>query len=167
MAARSSCLPATTAFTPTTTSSSTAGTTTSPNPTRATKSATANLRINGASIHVVSSDDGINGAAGGDAMGQGGKPGGVPGQPPGGGGYAPRAVGDSYYLYIHGGYLAIDALGDGIDSNGSIAMTDGVVLVNGPTANNNGALDHISFDMTGGFLVAARSPRQARRPTRT
>jgi hypothetical protein len=36
-------------------------------------------------------------------------------------------------VYINGGYLFIDAGGDGLDTNGSFAMTDGVVLVNGPT----------------------------------
>jgi hypothetical protein len=134
------------------------------------------ITINGGIIHIVSSDDGINVAGGGDAMaagGPGGAPGGVPGGQPGvrpgqGGAVAPpAAAAGNYWLYINGGYLAIDALGDGIDSNGSIAMTDGVVLVNGPTANDNGALDHSSFPMTGGFLVAAGSSGMAQTTSTT
>jgi hypothetical protein len=140
------------------------------------ESANANITINGGIIHIVSSDDGINVAGGGDAMaagGPGGAPGGVPGGQPGvrpgqGGAVAPpAAAAGNYWLYINGGYLAIDALGDGIDSNGSIAMTDGVVLVNGPTANDNGALDHSSFPMTGGFLVAAGSSGMAQTTSTT
>jgi hypothetical protein len=132
------------------------------------ESANANITINGGNIHIVSSDDGINVSAGGDAMG--GMPGGGTwpgGTPPGGGVIAPRELptapgaAGNYWLYINGGYLYIDAMGDGIDSNGSIAMTDGVVIVNGPTANDNGALDHSSFPMTGGFIVAAGSAGMA------
>jgi hypothetical protein len=58
-------------------------------------------------------------------------------------------------------------MGDGIDSNGSIAMTGGVVLVDGPTANDNGALDHSSFKMTGGFIVAAGSSGMAQATSTT
>ncbi len=71
----------------------------------------------------------------------------------------------SNLLSINGGYVLIDAGGDGIDANGSIKMTDGVVLVNGPTENMNGALDCIgSFTISGGFLVAAGSAGMAEAP---
>jgi hypothetical protein len=46
-------------------------------------------------------------------------------------------------------------------------MTDGVVVVNGPTANDNGALDHSLFQMTGGFLVAAGSSGMAQTTSTT
>ena len=36
-------------------------------------------------------------------------------------------------------------------------MTDGVVIVNGPTDNGNGPLDFASFQMDGGYLAAAGS----------
>ncbi|MDY0354714.1 MAG: carbohydrate-binding domain-containing protein [Sedimentisphaerales bacterium] len=123
------------------------------------ESANADITINGGRIRIVSSDDGINVAGGGDNMGMGG-----PGGWPGGGGPALVASGE-YCLCIHGGYLVIDAAGDGIDSNGSIVMTDGVVIVNGPTSNMNGAVDHSSFTMTGGFLVAAGNSGMAQAPS--
>lgn len=65
-------------------------------------------------------------------------------------------------LNIHGGTIFVDANGDGLDANGSISMTAGTVIVNGPTANNNGALDYDgSFEMTGGLLIAAGSSGMA------
>ncbi|MBD3917457.1 carbohydrate-binding domain-containing protein [Paenibacillus sp. PR3] len=61
-------------------------------------------------------------------------------------------------LTITGGYLSVDAQGDGLDANGSITMSGGTVVVNGPTMNGNGALDYDStFNMTGGVLIAAGS----------
>jgi hypothetical protein len=123
------------------------------------------ITLNGGDIHIVSSDDGINVAGGADGsgmnpgMGQGGRPwrGGEPGQD------AFTYTGN-YYLYINGGYVAIEASGDGIDANGVVEMTDGVVLVNGPTETMNGALDHMAFTMTGGYLVAAGSSQMAMAP---
>lgn len=76
------------------------------------------------------------------------------------------AAGD-YHLYINGGYVAITASGDGIDSNGTIEMTGGVVLINGPTESMNGALDHAGFSMSGGYLVAAGSAGMAQSPGET
>jgi hypothetical protein len=67
------------------------------------------LVVRGGTITVngnITINGGSNVSAGGDMMGgPGGMPGGTPGPTPPGGGYAPRAVGDSYWLYIHGGYL--------------------------------------------------------------
>lgn len=72
---------------------------------------------------------------------------------------------DLYFLYINGGTVVVNADGDGIDSNGSIEMTGGVVIVNGPTANDNGALDYDgTFNLTGGLLVAAGSGGMAAAP---
>lgn len=69
-------------------------------------------------------------------------------------------------LYIKGGYLVIDAAGDGLDVNGSIVMTGGTVLINGPTANDNGALDYYgTFQVNGGFLAAAGSAGMAQSPS--
>ena len=43
---------------------------------------------------------------------------------------------------------------DGLDSNGSIKMSGGVVHVDGPTNNGNGALDYDNnFNVTGGSLI--------------
>jgi hypothetical protein len=57
-------------------------------------------------------------------------------------------------ISINGGYVAIDAGGDGIDVNGSFEMTDGTVIVNGPSDSENGPLDYGTFNITGGFIVA-------------
>jgi hypothetical protein len=68
-------------------------------------------------------------------------------------------------LHINGGYIVVDAAGDGIDVNGAIDMTGGVVIVNGPTNNGNGALDYDGgFTITGGYLVAAGSSGMAQAP---
>jgi len=130
------------------------------------------ITINGGEIHITSWDDGINVSAGNDgsgtmlgpgaggAMGPGGRPGrgGGPGQDW-------FAQSGDYYLYVNGGYVVIDAAGDGLDVNGSVEMTNGVVIVNGPTMQMNGALDHISFKITGGFLVAVGSSGMAEAPS--
>ncbi|MFV0589925.1 MAG: carbohydrate-binding domain-containing protein [Draconibacterium sp.] len=111
--------------------------------------------LNGGTIRVKSSDDGINVSAGGDSMGGGG---------PGGWGGAVSSSG-SYYLYLKGAFLYVNASGDGIDSNGSIEMTGGTVLVDGPTNNGNGALDYNgSFQITGGTIIAAGSSGMAQAP---
>jgi len=115
------------------------------------------LTINGGEIRIVSSDDGINGAGGNDASGFN------PGPGRGGGRDVFMESGDCS-LYINGGYIAVDALGDGIDVNGAVVMTNGYVIVNGPTSNANGALDHASFKITGGFLLAVGSSGMAMAP---
>jgi hypothetical protein len=67
-------------------------------------------------------------------------------------------------LYINGGYIVINANGDGIDSNGAIEMTGGTLLISGPTSNMDGALDFNSFKITGGLLIAAGSSGMAQVP---
>jgi hypothetical protein len=132
------------------------------------------ITINGGDIRVASSDDGINVSAGNDGSGFATGPGRGGGrhQPPGGGqpqgglpGQDAFATGDNY-LSINGGYISVDARGDGLDVNGPIEMTDGVVLISGPTQNMNGALDYSGqFNISGGFLVAAGSAGMAQAPS--
>lgn len=118
-----------------------------------------NITINGGEIHVVSSDDGLNGAGGGTASGATQGPGGVP---PGRGGFPPAG---NYRLYINGGYIVIESGGDGMDINGSIEMTNGTVIVNGPIVRMNSAVDYDrTFKMTGGFLIAVGSSGMAQAP---
>ncbi|MBN1967254.1 MAG: carbohydrate-binding domain-containing protein [Anaerolineae bacterium] len=119
------------------------------------------ITINAGVIHVVSSDDGLNVVGGNDGSGMMGGPGrgGRPGQDA-------FATTTDYFLTINGGYIVVDAAGDGIDINGAVEMTDGVLIINGPTQNMNGALDYdVSFNITGGFLVAAGSAGMAQAPS--
>lgn len=121
------------------------------------------ITINDGNIHIISSDDGINIAGGNDGSGttiRAPGPGGF--TPTGPDGFAPTG---NYYLYINGGNIVVDADGDGIDANGSITMTGGLVIINGPTENFNGALDYdASFKITGGFLLGAGSAGMAQAP---
>ena len=60
----------------------------------------------------------------------------------------------------------MNASGDGLDVNGPITMTDGVVIINGPTNSANGALDYTgSFTISGGVLAAAGSVGMAQAPS--
>ena len=113
------------------------------------------LTINDGTIHIIASDDGINAAGGNDGSAMGGRP-----------GQGSFELSGDYHLYVNGGYIAVDATGDGLDINGPIGMTGGVVIVNGPIANNNGALDYTgAFNITGGFLVAVGSSGMAEAPS--
>ncbi|MBR6252674.1 MAG: carbohydrate-binding domain-containing protein [Clostridia bacterium] len=61
----------------------------------------------------------------------------------------------SYKLIINGGTISINSTGDGLDSNGSIEMNDGYVIVQGPTSSMNGAIDYEnSFTLNGGTILA-------------
>jgi hypothetical protein len=94
-----------------------------------------NISINGGKINANSTDDGIN------------------------------VNNKQGLLSITGGEIALNANGDGTDSNGSINMTGGTVTVDGPTANNNGAVDYDgSFVISGGTLVASGSSGMAEAP---
>jgi len=103
--------------------------------------------INDGDPHRRKRDDGINGAGGtvSDMM-NGGR----------GGGQMSEEGNCS--LTINGGYVYVDAAGDGLDVNGPITMTGGVVIVNGPTNSANGALDYTgSCTVDGGYLLAVGS----------
>lgn len=115
------------------------------------------ITINDGIIDITSNDDGLN-VASADATtttetaapGRGGQ-GGDPGD---------ANVGD-YYIYINGGTISITIAldlseqGDGIDANGHVVMTGGVVAVSGPTDTRNSAVDYSggSFVMTGGLFI--------------
>ena len=108
------------------------------------------ITISDGTIHLTASDDGLNVARGNDSSGMHG--------------WSPTTSGN-YYLYLTGGYIYINAMGDGVDVNGSVVMDGGDLIVNGPTSNNNGALDYDgSFKINGGFLLAAGSSGMAQAP---
>lgn len=107
------------------------------------------IDINDGIIDITSYDDGLN-AAGGDS------------------GEFFGFTGDTseYYISIAGGSITVNVQGDGIDSNGSVAMSGGTVAVFGPTDDGNGALDYDdSFALSGGTLIALGSKGMAQAPS--
>lgn len=98
----------------------------------------AEINVIGGNIHVMSSDDGFNASDSSGGMG--------------------FNMNGSGELNISGGYIYVDAGGDGLDSNGNITMTDGTVIVCGPTSSADGPLDsgdnNNTITITGGTLIA-------------
>lgn len=106
------------------------------------------VEVSGGVIELYAHDDGVNAAGGDNAE------------------YFGFGSNGEYYISISGGSLTINADGDGLDSNGTIAMSGGTVVINGPTDNGNGALDFDdSFAVSGGTLVALGSSGMAQTPT--
>ena len=110
--------------------------------------------IHGGVVSVTSSDDGVNVSGGNDQSAFSG------------GGGASFNTNSDALLLITGGQVVVNAAGDGLDSNGSIEMSGGTVLVHGPEGNGNGALDYDgNFSITGGTLIAAGSSGMAMAPS--
>ena len=106
--------------------------------------------VSGGNISIVASDDGLNAAGGNDGSAMNGRP---------GMGWFGSSTGS---IEISGGYILVDAMGDGIDSNGPFDMSGGIVLVSGPTNGGNGAFDHDgAATVTGGVLIATGSAGMA------
>lgn len=85
------------------------------------------VEISDGTINVKSSDDGINAAS------------------------DDRKI--TPHIIISGGCVTVDASGDGIDSNGSILISGGVVVVHGPTTGGDAGLDaDKGIVVTGGTL---------------
>lgn len=113
------------------------------------------INIYDGDIQLVAQDDGINVAGGNDGSSVNGRP-----------GQNTFTSSGDYKLNITGGYIYVDAAGDGLDANGSIYMSGGTVIVNGPTFNGNGALDYDqTFEITGGLLIAAGSSGMVQTPS--
>lgn len=86
------------------------------------ESAEADITINSGEIYIKSDDDPIN------------------------------AAGSNSFLSINGGYIVIDAGGDGLDTNGDASITGGNILI----SCGQSPLDYEqgTFDIDGGFLMA-------------
>ena len=121
-----------------------------------------NIEISGGSVHLKAADDGVNVNGGSDMYEMFGA-------------FdqtsttteteeietADNTIEDGQ-LTISGGYLYVDADGDGLDSNTNITMTGGTAIVYGPTESMNGTLDYDgTFIIEGGTLIASGSAGMA------
>lgn len=114
------------------------------------------INLNAGQVNLVSSDDGINVSGSKDGSEFNNDPWGY------------NSSSGDHYLYINRGYYVLNSNGDGIDANGSIEMTGGNVIINGPVANMNGALDYDGyFNISGGFIIAVGSSGMAEAPDET
>lgn len=109
-----------------------------------------NITLTDGEVRVVAADDGINVNGGSSEFG-------MPNEA-----QNTTATTEDSQLLIEGGYLCVNANGDGLDSNSTIRMTAGTVIVYGPTNNGNGSLDYDgTFTIEGGTLIAAGSSGMA------
>lgn len=99
------------------------------------------ITIDGGTIQIVSSDDGINAAGGNDQSSMMAE--------------NDRFSGENSSIIINGGTLYVNASGDGIDSNGTLTVNGGEIIIEGPENSGNGALDYNQSAMiTGGTIIA-------------
>ena len=105
--------------------------------------------INGGTISVTASDDGINAAGGQDQSSQGGRPGFNPFQP---------GASSNSSITVNGGEIYVVSSGDGIDANGAMTFNGGIVVVQGPPNGGNFAVDADgTVGFNGGTVVALAS----------
>lgn len=97
------------------------------------------IDISGGNISIVSDDDGFNASdsSSSGAMGQ---------------------STDGVAVKISGGTVYVNAEGDGLDSNGTMIISGGNVIVDGPSKSGNGSLDsNNGISLEGGTLIAVGS----------
>lgn len=105
------------------------------------------VTVAGGRIALVADDDGLNAAGGQDQSGFGG---------PGSFGQDNFSTQSQAAVTISGGTLYVQAVGDGLDSNGSLTVSGGEVYVSCSSNGSNSALDcDGSAVITGGTVVAA------------
>ena len=109
----------------------------------------ASVTINGGAVSVTSSDDGINAGGGSDSASD-----------------EEFSEESSGSVTINGGSVYVNSTGDGIDSNGSVYVTDGTLIIEGPTDAGNGAIDKgdasgCTASITGGTVLAIGSSGMA------
>lgn len=77
-------------------------------------------------------------------------------------------ISTEHHIQINGGSLIINAEGDGIDSNGSIVMDGGYVVVSGASRSGNSAIDHDGLcRINGGTLIATGAAGMVENPSGT
>lgn len=105
------------------------------------------VTVTGGNIDITASDDGINAAGSSSSSSTGGRPG---------------SSDSNALITIGGGYIVVNASGDGIDSNGNIVISGGTVLVSGPADNGNGAFDYGGeATVSGGTVILCGSSGMA------
>ena len=108
------------------------------------------ITVTDGTVNVIAADDGFNSAGGSDT------------------GDTERSGRDSFMqgdpncnLTFAGGTITVSSEGDGLDSNGNLYVTGGIIYVSGPTNGGNGALDcgdqGCTIEITGGTIIAAGS----------
>ncbi len=118
------------------------------------------ITFNGGDVYINAKDDGINTAGGAD-----GEEFEMMGGMGGFGGGNPFASNANNNIYMNGGHVVVNSNGDGVDSNGSIYMYGGTLIVNGPSNSGNGALDYAGdFYLEGGTLLAMGASGMAQAP---
>ncbi|MBO4292580.1 MAG: carbohydrate-binding domain-containing protein [Lachnospiraceae bacterium] len=108
--------------------------------------------VSGGESRITASDDGINVAGGNDARADSET--------------EERTAGSSGFV-MSGGKVYVDAQGDGVDSNGSIFVSGGLLIVEGPENSLNAALDKgdgtdCRAEITGGTVLAIGSDGMAK-----
>ena len=116
------------------------------------------INVNGGEIWIISQDDAFNATNGTEQMGNGWV---RPGQQ--------TVTGATPALNFNGGFVYVQTTGDGIDSNGELNITGGVVLVSQSGGGNEpvDAGDGYEPKITGGVLVAVGSADMASAPSAT
>jgi len=98
------------------------------------------IEINGGTINIVSSDDALNATTGGGQE------------------HGPQYISLGGTITINGGIIQISSTGDGVDVNGDATMTDGYLVVYGPTTDRESTIDFDgTFIVSGGLVIAIGS----------
>lgn len=131
------------------------------------------IHISGGTTDITSSDDGINAAGGNDNSGFGNFDGKMDfggrrrndqqGRFPQNGEQTTSSSAStsdtdtvSPELCISGGTVYVNSGGDGLDSNSTLNISGGTIILNGPVNGGNGIIDHDgNCTVTGGFLIGA------------
>lgn len=114
--------------------------------------------ISGGNITISASDDGINAAGGTDQSGMGGHRGGDSF----GGGKGGSNSSGSGSIHISDGTITVYASGDGLDANGTLEISGGMVTVSCPVSGDTSVLDYdVSGEITGGVFIGTGAARMA------